>query len=536
MQRSRLLAWATLALATQTALAAPLSDGDARRILGQATFGPTAASVAELMQLGQQAWLQKQFATGGSGYYSVAYVDPDSNKGCPTGSLDTCRRDNYSLFPIQVEFFSNAINQPDQLRQRTALALSEILVVSGNTITLPYAMAAYQRIFLERAFGNFRDVLKDVTLSPAMGRYLNMANNDKPNKAKGIEPNENYGREVLQLFSIGLWELNPDGTQKRDAKGLPIPSYDQDTVEGFAHVFTGWTYAPRPGATKSKFGNPAFYDAPMIAFESHHDTAPKKLLSGVTLPANQTAAADLDAAINNIFNHPNVGPFIGRQLIQQLVTANPSPAYVGRVTAAFNAAPRGDMKRLLTAILTDPEASAPANPSSFGKLREPIVQLTHLVRSLGGKSDGVWLRQQAASLGQPVFSPPSVFSFFPPDYDLPEMPSLDGPAFGVFNASAAFKLSGVLSTAVNGKGVAPDTSVQSAIGTKIDMTPWTALAAKPADLVAEVKRVLFAGRMSAGLEAALLKAAVIAAANKPLDRAKATLFLATMAPEYLVEN
>jgi uncharacterized protein (DUF1800 family) len=537
-----LLALAGGAQAQAVAQAQGLTDGDARRFLAQASFGPTAADVTALSQMGRQGWVQKQFTLSGSDYVAP-YVDPDSSKGCPTGSPETCKRDNYSLFPVQLQFFQNALSQPDQLRQRTALALSQILVVSGNTIKLPNAMANYQRIFLRNAFGNYRDILKEVTLSPAMGRYLNMANNAKANPAKGIEPNENYAREVLQLFSIGLWELSLDGTTKTSTRmtttGLitgPIPAYDQDTVEGFAHAFTGWTYAPRPGATKSRFGNPSYYDAPMIAFEEQHDTGTKKLLSGVVLPGGQRAAADLDAAITNIFNHPNVGPFIGRQLIQQLVTANPSPAYVARVASAFNASPRGDMKRVLMAILTDPEASTPTDPSRFGKLREPIVQMTHLLRSMGAKSDGLWPMKQMSSLSQPVFSPPSVFSFFPPDYDLPVDPSLDGPAFGVFNASSAFKLSSVFSTALSGKPIAPDTSIPNAIGTSIDLTPWVTLAVQPASLVAEIKRVMFGGRMSVALESALLRAAQISPVSKPLERAKAALFLAAMSPEYLVEN
>ncbi len=550
MPFARLCLWAALAglswpaLAATTPAPSSMTESEARRFLGQASFGPTEAGVTEVMARGRAAWLASQFALPSSDFSGVPYVDPDSSKGCPAGSPDTCKRDNYSLFPVQVQFFSNAINQPDQLRQRTALALSEILVVSGNVIKLPNAMANYQRIFLRNAFGNFRDVLKQVTLSPAMGRFLNMANNDKPNPAKGIQPNENYAREVLQLFSIGLWQLNLDGSLKLDASGQPVPSYDQDTVEGFAHAFTGWTYAPRPGATKNKFGNPSYYDAPMIAFDDHHDKGAKKLLNGTMLPAGQTPQADVEAAVDSIFNHPNVGPFIGRQLIQQLVTANPSPAYVQRVATAFNggvmigsqSSKRGDMKAVLTAILTDPEALTPQVPASFGKLREPILQLTHLLRAMGGVSDGVWLRSQAAGLGQTVYSPASVFNFFPPDYDLPDNPALDGPAFGVFNASAAFKLSGVLQTALNGKGVAPDATVAGAIGTKIDLTRWQALAATPASLVAEINRVLFAGRASANLQAALLRAAQIAPATKPLDRAKAALFLAAMSPEYLVEN
>lgn len=539
------LVW--FSMAAGAANAATLSDGDARRFLAQASFGPTDSAVAEVIASGKDAWLQKQFSLRSSDYKGLHYVDPNRGVGCPAGSPDTCGRDNYTLFPVQTQFFRNAINEPDQLRQRTALALSEILVVSGQQIKLPYALANYQRIFLNHAFGNFRDVLREVTLSPAMGKFLNMANNDKPNPIKGIEPNENYAREVLQLFSIGLWQLNVDASARLGPNGQPQPSYDQETVEGFAHAFTGWTYPPRPGATRSKFPNPTNFDAPMIAFAEHHDSASKRLLNGVTLPAGQSAAADLDAAIDNIFNHPNVGPFIGRQLIQQFVTANPSPAYVARVAAAFNnaaAAPgsgarttgRGDMKAVLSAILLDPEASAPTAPDRFGKLREPILQLTHLFRALGGQSDGVWLRTQASSLGQPIFSPPSVFNFFSPDYDLPDDASLDGPAFGLFNASNAFKLSGIFSTALNGKGVAPVATVAGATGSKIDLARWQLLAADPVALVKEIDRVLFAGRASGPLLQALQKAAQIQPASKPLDRARAALFLAVMSPEYLVEN
>lgn len=518
--------------------AAALDEREARRFLTQASFGPTEASTQGLMAIGKAAWLQQQFALPASDYTGLPYVDANSKVGCPAGALPTCKRDNYSLFPLQRQFFQNALSGPDQLRQRIALALSEILVVSGQQIKLPYAMANYERIFLAQAFGNFRNVLREVTLSPAMGKFLNMANNDKPNLAKGIEPNENYAREVLQLFSIGLWQLNLDGTPKLDSRGQPIPSYDQQAVEGFAHVFTGWTYPARPGGS-NRFPNPANFSGPMVAFAAHHDLGAKRLLNGVTLPAGQSAEVDLEAAVDNIFNHPNVGPFVGRQLIQQFVTANPSPAYVARVAAAFNGssgAARGDMKALLGAILLDPEASNPAAPQRFGKLREPILQLTHLFRALGGVSDGVWLRAQASALGQPIFSPASVFNFFPPDYDLPDDPSLDGPAFGVFNAGAAFKLSAVLATALDGQGVAADLSVVGSVGSKIDLTRWQTLAVDPTALVSEIDRVLFAGRSSIALRQALLKASQIAPASRPLDRAKAALFLAVMSPEYLVEN
>jgi uncharacterized protein (DUF1800 family) len=536
--RRAICACALGALTLATAQAAGLDEGEARRFLAQASFGPTEASTQALMASGKVAWLQQQFAQPASDFNGIAVVDANPKIGCPEGAPPTCKRDNYSMLPLQLQFFRNALSGPDQLRQRTALALSQILVVSGQQIRLPYAMANYERIFLDNAFGNFRNILREVTLSPAMGRFLNMANNDKPNPAKGIAPNENYARELLQLFSIGLWQLGQDGSRLLDSKGQPMPSYDQEVVEGFAHVFTGWSYPPRPGG-RDKFPNPPNFTGPMVAYAAHHDLGAKKLLMGQTLPAGQGAAADFEAAIDNIFQHPNVGPFIGRQLIQQLVTANPSPAYVARVAAAFNGVggtPRGDMKATLSAILLDPEASRPAQPQNFGKLREPILQLTHLFRALGGESDGVWLRSQAAALGEPVYSPPTVFNFFPPDYDLPDNPQLDGPAFGVFNASAAFTLSGVLSTALNPKGVPPDPKVAGSTGSKIDLSRWQTLAADPVALVKDIGRVLFAGRMSSSLEQALLKAAQIAPASKPLERARAALFLAVMSPEYLVEN
>ncbi len=523
-----------------SAQAAALSESEARVFLAQASFGPTEASVAELMALGKTEWLAKQFAQFGAGYAGFSYLSPSSGIGCPTGSAATCFRDNYSLFPMQLQFFQNALSGQDQLRQRVALALSQILVSSGQQIRQPYAMANYQRIFLNRAFGNFRDVLRDVTLSPAMGNYLNMVNNDKPNVARGTTPNENYAREVLQLFSIGLWKLNPDGSWQLGADGKPIPSYDQDMIEGYAHAFTGWTYAPRPGVA-SKFPNPANFDGTMVAFADHHDLSAKTVLNGIKLPAGQSASADLEQAIDSIFRHPNVGPFIGRQLIQQLVTSNPSPAYVARVTAAFNGAnggARGDLRAVVSAILLDPEANKPANPAQFGKLREPVLQLTHLFRALGGNSDGVWLRAQASALGQNVFSPATVFGFFPPDYDLPDAPSLDGPTFAVYNASTALALSGVLATALNGTGVAPDASVRGSTGTRIDLSRWQALAspADPAALVKEINRVLFAGRMTLTLQQAVAKAALTQPTTKALARAQAALFLAVMSPEYLVEN
>jgi hypothetical protein len=278
----------------------------------------------------------------------------------------------------------------------------------------------------------------------------------------------------------------------------------------------------------------------MVGFEANHDTGAKLLLNDVVQPAGKSQAADLQAAINSIFNHPNVGPFIGRQLIQQLVTSNPSPAYIARVSAAFNGstgAPRGDMKATLTAVLTDPEASQPQTPAEFGNLREPIVRLVKIFRTLGGKSDGVWLVGQANAMGQPVFSPPTVFNFFSPDNPLPKSPTLVGPAFGIFNGTTAFAYTGFVGAALSSKGIAADTSVPGSTGSRIDLSTWQAyVTADSKKLVAEIDRVLFGGRMSPSLGAILQKAAASQPMSDPLGRVRAALFLALISPEYLVEH
>ncbi|HEY9103974.1 DUF1800 domain-containing protein [Chitinimonas sp.] len=527
-----------LSILAATAGAAPLmSEPEARRFLGQTSFGPTEGSVQEAQHYDRAGWLELQFAKQSAGYNGFSYMDPNPSVGCPDGSPATCKRDNYSLFPLQTRFFRNALTADDQLRQRVALALSEILVTSGDTIRQPYAMANYQRIFLDNAFGNYRDILYAVTLSPAMGDYLDMVNNDKPNPKKGSEPNENYAREVMQLFSIGLTQLNADGTPKLGSDGKPQPSYSQDTVEGFAHVFTGWAYAPRPGENP-RFPGRKNYDGVMLAFADHHDDGSKQLLSGVTLPAGQGPQQDLDAAIDNLFNHPNVGPFIGRQLIQQLVTSNPSPAYVARVAAAFNhnaQGKRGDMKAVLRAILLDPEAQA-ASDGNFGKLREPILQITHFMRALGGSSDGVYLRQAASDMQQPVFDPPSVFNFYTPNAALPGNPSLKGPPFGIYGASTAFNRTGFFNTVLSTTGVAPAKDVPGATGTRIDLTRWQTLAANPSALVAELNRVLLGGTMSAALQTAVYQAIQAQPVSNTLGRARTALFMVAISPEYSVEH
>ena len=363
------------------------------------------------MATGEAAWIDQQIATAPTGYPVLPAVNSNSTIGCPTGSVSTCFRDNYTSFPVQHVFLANAINGPDQLRQRVAFALSQIMVISSTEVGISYAQREYQQMLLNDAFGNYRTLLEDVTLSPEMGLFLNMVNNAKGNVAKNTHPNENYGREVLQLFSIGPNQLNADGTTVLDGTGAPVPTYTQTQVQGFAAAFTGWTYPATPGTT-SKFGNPQYFLGPMVAFDAQHDMTAKSLLSGVTTATGQTSAADLKTALDNIFNHPNVGPFIGKQLIQFLVTSNPSPAYVSRVSAVFNndgTGTRGNLGAVVKAILLDPEArGTPATPANFGKLREPVEYEVAMLRQFNATSDGVAPISPIAGMGQPIFGAPSV--------------------------------------------------------------------------------------------------------------------------------
>ena len=309
----------------------PLTEAQAVRLLEQSTFGPNEALVAHVLQVGAPAWVDEQLNAPQTRYTafdpwpSTRPATCVDDKTTPVTATSYCSRDNYTLFPLQREFYRNAVMAPDQLRQRVAFALSQIFVVSGVKVGQAYAMQRYQQILVDNAFGNLREILLQITMSPVMGRYLDMANNLKHNARPGVQPNENYARELLQLFSIGMVELGLDGKPLLDAAGVPIPSYTQQDVEDLAHVFTGWTYPLVPGATAASL-NPIYFDGPMEPRTQYHEFGTKSVL-GATLPANATMSADIANAIDLIFNHPNVGPFISKQLIQKLVTSNPTTAH-----------------------------------------------------------------------------------------------------------------------------------------------------------------------------------------------------------------
>ena len=423
-------------------MCSPLSSAqvqaDAVRLLEQTTFGPTDALVAHVTTVGVQGFLAEQFAAPASHYPAFKYVPAGGQATfCASDPDPQCARDYYTLFLLQNSFFQNALYNPDQLRQRVSFALSQILVTSGLDVHEAYGMAGYQQIFLDNAFGNYEDILNKVTVSSVMGDYLNMVNNDKP--ANGVNPNENYARELMQLFSIGVWELNSDGTQLLDSYGLPIATYDQPTIEGYAHAFTGWTYPVLTGVPP-RTHNPKNFLGDMYPVDSNHDTNAKVLLNGFVAPAGLSTQADEATAVHTVFTHPNAAPFIGKQLIQKLVTGDPTPQYVARVAAVFNnngQGVRGDLKAVITAILTDPEARGAVKlDPGYGKLREPVLYMTAAARALGTKSDGVFFGNQSGTLSQPLFYPTSVFNYYPPTYVLPGTNAL-GPEFAIHNSSTA---------------------------------------------------------------------------------------------------
>jgi uncharacterized protein (DUF1800 family) len=411
--------------------AGPTTDSDAARFLSQSTFGTIDADIAHLRSIGYQAWLNEQLsATSTPPTYEMDYLNWVTN----TLAEDIGQNDRQEAWFLGAlggpDPKNNTIIHKDQLRQRVAFALSEIFVISDENPTLdgfPLGMGYYYDILIKEAFGNYRQLLEDVTLSPAMGVYLNMMGNRRADLSQNLHPDENYGREINQLFSIGLVMLNIDGTPKLSG-GQPIPTYTQSTITNFAHVFTGWSWAD---CDADDNGNQFAYDAftycgpdydtsanfltPMLPFDttnplypnnspSYHDngTDPvndvsnKQLLSypgavnGGVLADGGTARSDLKFALDNIFNHPNVGPFISRQLIQRLVTSNPSPAYVQRVATIFNndgTGTRGNLKAVVQAILMDPEARYGQwwSSDTFGKMREPLLTITHYWRAMNAR-------------------------------------------------------------------------------------------------------------------------------------------------------
>ncbi len=537
------------------------SDADAVRFLEQATWGPTSAEVARVKSMGFNAWLNEQFSLSASSYPSLPLMPGDSAQGCPNGA--PCTRDNYTIYPLQVKFFQNGLYAQDQLRQRVAWALHQVFVVSGRDINYPAWMAYYLQVIDRNAFGNYRTLLGEMTLNPGMGEYLNMRGNTRNN------PNENYAREVMQLFTVGLDELNVDGTPKLDAQGKRIPVYDQDDITNFARVFTGWDLAPAKNFTNAN--NVTFqvnnYQDPMIVTNANnHDVGSKTLLNGFVIQpfAGGTTQQRLDyannslrAALDNLFNHPSTGPFVSKQLIQHLVTSNPTPAYVERVARVFNndcdalypagcTNQRGNLSAVVRAILLDPEARGNAKTApGYGKLREPVQLINNLLRGLNATSfanpaqpsDGVIGNSSQrgdlpGALDQPVFLPATVFSYYSPLYEVPGT-GIFGPAFEILSTSTTLRRANTINTLVY-QGIA--TNANTPAGTALNFTTLDSQAGNPAQLVDSLNALLMHGAMDTAMRTQVVNAVTAVPASNARGRSQAAVYLIVTSPQYQVQR
>ena len=563
-----------------------IQANDAARFLEEATFGPSFAtdpadpnypvSVTHVQELGFQGWLNEQFNRPvlfpddptvpniGTNYASpgdpglcddapagtgggICWSPANAAATCTNNGPSTCNRDNYSAYLLQSQFYFNALTGSDQLRQRVAWALSQIDVVSQIDIVRSSWMTPYVQVFDRNAFGNFRQLLYDITVNPAMGEYLNMRGNTKTNV------NENYAREILQLFSVGLNLLNQDGTVQTDGDGNPIPTYSQEAITNFARVFTGWNLAAQiaPGILN-------YRDPMIVANENNHDTNPKTLLDypnavNRDLPGGQDALTELNEALDNIFNHPNIGPFIGKLLIQKLVTSNPSPDYVSRVAAAFGddgTGTRGNMQAVISAILLDPEARTdPSGNASYGHLREPVLFVTNTLRALGiiNSADGSFttdfvLGDQFLPSGagtnvrmdQDVFRPPTVFSYYPPDNQLPGS-SLLAPEFGIQSTSTSLAHVNIIYDFAYHK--LPIDAKNRPLGTWVDTAQYEPEAGGDATaLINDLNNRLMHGSITTALQSIVLNAVTAIPDTDLTGRVQEAIYLIASSSQYQVER
>lgn len=511
----------------------PVSQAEAFRLLNQATFGATESEAERVRALGVEVWIDQQIAEPAS-LQLPHLLEVTSNN--PLLGF------RYQGDRVDV-WFRNSVNGPDQLRQRVAFALSQIMVVSqqGVLVIAPWALADYYDTLAEHAFGNFRELMEAVTLHPAMGTYLSMRGNRRPDPERNIRPDENYARELMQLFTIGLVELEPDGTVRTDSSGQPMPTYDQAVVEGFAHVFTGWNLA---GLANFETPRPTIANQtqPMQHYPEFHDTGAKQLLNGVVLSAGQGGEQDLAAALDNIFEHPNVGPFIARALIQRLVTSNPSPAYLARVAGRFDdngAGVRGDLAAVVRAILLDPEAR-PATPTdTTGKLKEPLLRVTQLWRAYDGASASGRFPMEFSSImfGQGPLQSPSVFNFFSPDYAPPGEIATRGLVAPELQIATEFQNTFITNI------MASYTFVQNSANPElepdqvaIDITEELALADDIDALIDRAADKLLGGEISPTLRSEIAGMLARIPAAEPVARVAETLYFIVTSPEYAYQR
>ena len=541
-QRLRALALAPGATTSTTTLR------DAARLADQATFGATESLLTSIRGQGVEPWLASQFTATGSAYtsgqndtiHTTAVADFCAGKG------NNCWRDYYSTEPLVWDFYRNAVLRTDQLRQRVAFALAQIVVISNVEVDGTYGFRYFHNMLLGNAFGNYREVLRRTTLSPLMGDYLDHVNNNK------LSPNENFGRELLQLFAIGTCRLNLDGSLE---SGRCLPTYDNNTVREYSFALTGWTY---PAGGTSIWGcwptgaNCTYYGGDMVGKAVLSDNQARTLLGGVTVPATRTPDQALALVLDSLMAHPSMAPFIGKQLIQHLVKSNPSPAYVQRVatafrsgryvglTRSFGSGVNGDLTATIAAVLLDAEARTSAAPLVAEKLREPVLLMTGAIRALNGNTDGGAMGWWwGDTLRQHVFRSPSVFNYYPPNYPITNT-RLVGPAFGIYNVNTAFSRLNFLNQLLHWGGMGADSSVVGSTGSNVNLTAFEADAADPVLLVNRLSNLVTGGRMTAANKQLIVNAVAAWTSAQSstwrTERVRTAAYLVLASPTYQVLN
>jgi uncharacterized protein (DUF1800 family) len=524
-----------------TTATAAMTPYAASRFLAQATFGPTEATIKNMVASGPDIWITDQFGKVPGSY--LAYMDQHIAAG---GTLTQSQ--------FHEMFWKQAVTGNDQLRQRLTLALSEIFVISmddPNIAERLRGVGSYYDMLANNAFGNFRTLLQSVALHPMMGVYMSHLRNQKESATR--LPDENFAREIMQLMTIGLYKLNQDGSQQL-VNGKPVDTYTHDDIVGLSKVFTGWSfYGPDKNGNRfmGTIKDPAWEVNPMQNYPAFHSTSERKFL-GVTISGATTGEADLKVALDTLFNHPNVGPFIGKQLIQRLVTSNPSPAYVSRVAAAFNnngAGVRGDMKALIRAVLLDPEAQG-ASGGATEKVREPFIRIANWMRafnvtSTSGRYLLTALDDPINGLGQAPMRSPSVFNFFRPGYTPPNTAISEAgevaPEMQIMSEPTSIGYVNYMQNAV-----------AYGVGTGFDIKPnyanELALVATPEQLVERVNLLLLNGSMSTTLRSQMLTALNSIVQPTPTSsnadlvakfknyRVNMAVYLAMVSPEYIVQK
>lgn len=530
-----------------------LSSAETGRFLTQATFGATESEIESLRDQSFSGWIASQQSTP-VGASALTYMDD---------RLVVLRAANAQANLNNTHFYEyfwrEAATAPDQLRQRVRFALSEIFVVSfADPAVDPRGLASYYDMLGKNAFGNFRTLLEDVSLHPMMGVYLTHLGNIKEDSATGRTPDENYAREVMQLMSLGVFALNNDGTPKKDAAGNNVVSYTPGDITELAKVFTGLSWynaAPTSSTFAGGSRNSASYVTPMIAYPNFHSLSSKSFLA-TTIPASTTSdtSGELKIALDTIFNHPNIGPFISKQLIQRLVTSNPSPAYVDRIATVFNnngQGVRGDMAAVVRAILLDSEARnmSAGSDANYGKIREPILRLSNVMRTFGATSvSGNWLvgsTSGSTSFGQSPLAAPSVFNFYRPGYSPPNTKignaGLVAPEMQIVDEVTSAGYANTLQTTIN-TGIGTGNDVRATLSAEV------AVASDPAVLAERMNTLLLYGSMSAGLKQRIVDSVtgvIVPAATGTnqatidaalLNRAKLAIYLTMVSPDYLIQR